>query len=156
LPLAWAILIATGLLLTGSRGGIIATALGLFALFVLNVRKGAGASRRNEALLLLVIAILVAGAFTAFSDVVVGRLTTQGLYDLGRSAAWMLTLRSILTAPLLGFGYGTFAAVFPMFRDDSLGVYSLWDKAHNTYLEIFQGLGLLFGAMLIACVVNLV
>ena len=68
----------------------------------------------------------------------------------------MLTLRSLLSAPLLGFGYGTFAAVFPMFRDDSLSVYELWDKAHNTYLEIFQGLGLLFGAMLIACVVRLV
>jgi O-antigen ligase len=68
----------------------------------------------------------------------------------------MLTLRSILSAPFLGFGYGTFPAVFPMFRDDSLSVFSLWDKAHNTYLEIFQGLGLPFGAMLIACVVILV
>jgi O-antigen ligase len=43
-----------------------------------------------------------------------------------------------------------------MFRDDSLSVYFAWDKAHNTYLEIFQGLGLLFGAMLIGCVAILV
>jgi len=155
LPLACAVVIAAGFLLTGSRGGIIATVLGLFALVVLNLRNAAGGSGRNEALILLVIAILVGGTFIAFSDVFVGRLTTQ-VYDLSRPAAWMLTLRSLLSAPLLGFGYGTFAAVFPMFRDDSLSTYELWDKAHNTYLEIFQGLGLLFGAMLIACVVNLV
>ena len=75
-----------------------------------------------------------------------------------QAARWCgsLTIKSILSAPLLGYGYGTFSAVFPMFRDDSIGICGIWDKAHNTYLEIFQGLGLLFGAMLIACVVVLV
>jgi O-antigen ligase len=43
-----------------------------------------------------------------------------------------------------------------MFRDDSIGGSFVWDKAHDTYIEIFQGLGLLFGAALIACVVILV
>jgi O-antigen ligase len=156
LPLACTMVIAPSLLLTGSRGGIIATALGLLVLFGLNVHKTPGDSRRNDALLILVGAVFVVGTFIGFSDAVVGRLTSQGVYDGGRPAAWMLTLRSISTAPLLGFGYGTFSAVFPMFRDDSLSVDLLWDKAHNTYLEIFQGLGLLFGAMLIACVVLLV
>ena len=61
-----------------------------------------------------------------------------------------LTIESIRTAPLLGFGYGTFSSAFPMFRDDTLSISGFWDKAHNTYIEIFQGLGLLFGAMLIA------
>jgi O-antigen ligase len=40
-----------------------------------------------------------------------------------------------------------------MFRDDSLSIWEFWDKAHNTYLEVLQGLGLVFGAMLIASVV---
>ena len=31
-----------------------------------------------------------------------------------------------------------------------------WDKAHDTYVEVFQGLGLLFGAILIASVAVLV
>jgi O-antigen ligase len=94
--------------------------------------------------------------FTVFSDVFVGRLTAQGLYDAGRPAVLIVTLKSILSAPLLGYGYGTFSAVFPMFRDDSVGNWGLWEKAHNTYLEIFQGLGVLFGTLLIACVVVLV
>ena len=156
LPLSFTAVIVTSLMLTGSRGGIIATALGLFALLVLNMRKGAGGSRRNEVLLLLFAAIALATAFVAFSDVFVERIAAQGLHEAGRPAMWMLTIRSILTTPFLGYGYGTFSAVFPMFRDDSIGTWGIWDKAHNTYLEIFQGLGLLFGAMLIACVVALV
>jgi O-antigen ligase len=155
LPLAFAVVIMASVLLTGSRGGIIATALGLFTLFALSARKRGG-SRWNEALLLGFAAILVATAFIAFSDVFVGRLLSRGLYDEGRRWAPLVILRSILSAPFLGYGYGTFEAVFPMFRDGSLSVLELWDKAHNTYLEILQGLGLVFGAMLIACVAVLV
>jgi hypothetical protein len=31
----------------------------------------------------------------------------------------------------------------------------MWQMAHDTYLEVFQGLGLLFGSMLVASVVML-
>jgi O-antigen ligase len=63
---------------------------------------------------------------------------------------------SILNVPLLGYGYGTFADVFPMFRDQSVGTWGQWEMAHDSYLEAFQGLGLLFGSMLVASVVLLV
>ena len=101
-------------------------------------------------------ALLVVVAFFAFSDVVVGRITERGLSDQGRPAVLNLTIKSILSAPVLGLGYGTFSSAFPMFRDDSVSILGFWDKAHNTYIEIFQGLGLLFGAMLIASVAVLV
>ena len=45
---------------------------------------------------------------------------------------------------------------FPMFRDQSVSTWGKWEMAHNTYLEVFQGLGLLFGSMLVASVVLLV
>jgi O-antigen ligase len=35
-------------------------------------------------------------------------------------------------------------------------VQGIWDHAHNTYLEILQGLGLVFGSMLLGSVVLLV
>jgi O-antigen ligase len=38
-----------------------------------------------------------------------------------------------------------------MFHEQSLGTTG-WIEAHNTYLEVFQGLGLLFGSMLVATV----
>jgi hypothetical protein len=43
-----------------------------------------------------------------------------------------------------------------MFHDKSVNVWIFWDMASNTYLEELQGLGLLFGTMLIASVVVLV
>jgi hypothetical protein len=154
LPLAFACVILTALLLTGNRGGIISTAFGLFVLCILNMRREG--SSRNEGLLVVFAALLAGSAFIGFGDMFVGRVTTQGLYDASRVWVQGLTIDSILSAPLLGFGYGTFAVAFPMFRDDGMSIVGFWDKAHNTYLEIFQGLGLLFGGMLIACVVLLV
>jgi O-antigen ligase len=71
-------------------------------------------------------------------------------------AVYLITLRSIFDAPLLGYGYGTFYDVFPMFRDQSINTGGIWEYAHNTYLEIFQGLGLLFGSMLVMSVILLV
>jgi O-antigen ligase len=155
LPLALTVVILPALLLTGSRGGVIATGLGLLALFVLSIRKTQG-SRQSDALLLVFAIILVASVFIAFSDLLLGRLEKQGLSDEGRPVVWMATINSILSAPVLGYGSGTFAAAFPMFRDDSVGIMGLWYRAHNTYLEVFQGLGLVFGAMLIACVAVLI
>jgi hypothetical protein len=71
-------------------------------------------------------------------------------------AVYTIAMRSIFDAPLLGYGYGTFADVFPMFRDQSAGTFNGWDVAHSTYLEVFQGLGLIYGSMLVASVVLLV
>ena len=71
-------------------------------------------------------------------------------------AVYVIMLRSIFDAPLLGYGYGTFVDVFPMFRDRSIDVKDLWTHAHNTYLEVFQGLGLVFGSALVASVIFLV
>src|SRR5260370_19172369 len=58
-------------------------------------------------------------------------------------------VRSILDRPFLGHGSGTFADIFPVYRDRSISVWGTWLEAHNTYLEILQGLGLVFGSMLL-------
>ena len=34
---------------------------------------------------------------------------------------------------------------FPMYRDQSIPTIGVWDLAHNTYLEVWLGLGLVFG-----------
>jgi O-antigen ligase len=159
LPLALGSVILTGLLLSGTRGGIIATGLGFLALLTLSMCRGERGSRSNlkhEALLFVIAALVVGVAFVGFGDVFVGRIERSGVFEQGRLQLFILTISSILTAPLLGFGYGTFSVAFSMFHDQSVNVWVFWDKAHNTYLETFQGLGLFFGAMLIASVVVLV
>ncbi|MEA2904178.1 MAG: hypothetical protein QOI12_1565 [Alphaproteobacteria bacterium] len=139
------------ILLTGSRGGVIATGFGLFALCVLTFRRGR--KRSSEPLELMVAAAVLAAAILfAFGDTFVANIAERGIRDTGRLAVYLITLWSILDAPWLGHGYGTFADVFPMYRDRSIGLQGTWEQAHNTYLEIFQGLGVVFGSMLVACI----
>jgi len=98
----------------------------------------------------------VAATFLVFGDAVLGKIAQRGFNDESRIGVYIITMRSILAAPLIGYGYGTFADVFPMFRDQSVNSWGQWQLAHNTYLEVLQGLGLLFGSMLLASVVLLV
>jgi O-antigen ligase len=100
--------------------------------------------------------LLMLATVLAFGDTLVGNLEERGISDANRMSVYVLTFRSILDVPLLGYGYGTFADVFPLYRDRSLGTNGTWGQAHNTYLEVLQGLGMVVGAMLIACVVLLV
>jgi O-antigen ligase len=151
---AFAILVA--LLMSGSRGGMVATAVGLSILGALTLRRRKDGSAEQREAIIVLGAVLLTGTFLIFGDILVEKFARQGVYDPGRVQVYAITLSSILHAPLLGYGYGTFADVFQMFRDRSLGTWGNWDMAHNTYLEVFQGLGLLFGAMLVASVVLLV
>jgi O-antigen ligase len=154
--LGTAFVILVALLLTGSRGGIGSTALGLFVLVALTLRLRKQHSAEQRGAIIAIGVLLVAVTFLAFGDAVIGKITQTGLQDASRMPVYITTIRSILAAPLIGYGYGTFADVFPMFRDQSVGTWAKWTMAHNTYLEVFQGLGLLFGTILAASVVLLV
>ncbi len=152
-PLGVAFVILVALLLTGSRGGVTATGLGLLVLGALTLGKQGLTDKIG---VIVFGALIIAAAFLVFGDTVIGNISRQGLYDESRMAVYFITFWSILKAPILGHGYGTFADVFPMYRDRSISVDGVWTQAHNSYLEIFQGLGLIFGAMLIASVLLLV
>jgi O-Antigen ligase len=154
--LAGGFVILVALLLSGSRGGIAATALGLTVLVILTLRVRRRGSVEQREVILIFGALLVAAAFLVFGDVLAGKISRAGFADQSRMGVYVITMGSILYAPLLGYGYGTFADVFPMFRDQSVNTWGVWWQAHNTYLEVFQGLGLLFGSMLVAGVVLLV
>jgi O-antigen ligase len=154
--LGGAFVILVALLLTGSRGGIASTALGVVVLATLTARLRKQQSVEQREAIIVVGALLMAATFVVFGDAVVGKIAQEGLRDASRMPVYIITMRSILSAPLIGYGYGTFADVFPMFRDQSVSTFDKWQMAHNTYLEVFQGLGLLFGAMLVASVVLLV
>jgi hypothetical protein len=155
LQLIAALITLVALLASASRGGVAATALGLFVLFVMSFsRDKRRFSERIEEIIFVIVAV-VAGFFF-FGDMLLGRITSEGLADVNRLSVYLIILQSILDSPFLGFGAGTFAEVFPMYRDRSISVIEVWDKAHNSYLDIFQGLGLVFGAMLIGALAYLV
>jgi O-antigen ligase len=151
--LAGAFLTLVALCLTGSRGGLFATGFGLLALLLLG--RGRESDRRERLAAIVLPLFLIAVTLLVFGGIVEDKIEQAGLYDTNRMAVYVLTLRSIAGAPVLGYGYGTFVDVFPMYRDRSIDVFGLWAQAHDTYLEVFQGLGLVFGSMLIGCVVIL-
>jgi O-Antigen ligase len=148
-------LLMVALLLTGSRGGVASTGLALGVLCVLVHRHGGSRNRhrnRERYAPILFGLVLVTATLYAFGGVVTGNLDERGIADANRMSVYLLTLRSILDLPALGYGYGTFVDVFPMYRDQSISVAGIWGQAHDTYLEVFQGLGLVFGTVLIATV----
>ena len=153
--LGGAFLTFVALLLTGSRGGLFGIGFGIFALLMLGGRRESERNPHRFALLILSIVVLAFILFI-FGGQVGDKLGHAGLYDSGRLAVYVLVLRSIMNALLQGYGYGTFVDVFPMYRDHSIEVLGTWAQANDTYLEIFQGLGVVFGSLLIGCVVLLV
>ncbi|HWD58321.1 MAG TPA: O-antigen ligase family protein [Stellaceae bacterium] len=154
LPLAGAFILLVALLLTGSRGGVIATGAGLLLLAFLSRPRGTGAARALS--IIGPVIVLITATLFAFGGLFVDSIEQRGISDSERLSVYLLTMRSILDSPLLGHGYGAFADVFPLYRDRSLSVQGVWSEAHNTYLEVFQGLGLMFGLMLVASVILLV
>jgi len=145
------VVILVALLGSVSRGGILSTALGVFALLALSF--GRRRRRRGEHIetIIFVTAAIVA-VFLFFGDRIVGRIASVGLEDASRMSVDTIVVHAIQDSPLLGFGYGAFADVFPLYRDQSISPFGVWDMAHNTYLEVFLGLGLIGGAALIGAV----
>ncbi len=136
------------MMVTGSRAG---AAFGLTALtlsiavhFMLRELSAARAGKARAAPYKAALAVLGGLAvFGLFGGPVLMRMEARGL-DVQRWCAWHGTWQSILERPLTGSGFGTFAEVFPRFRDpDCLGTGGWWDRAHNGYLEFVAGTGLI-------------
>jgi O-antigen ligase len=156
---AW-MLLATALLLSASRGGLISATAGLVAA-VTAFSASPATSRRSRAVaaaLLLVLAI----AFAAFSGGrVAERLASTEAAAEDRPIVWALTTNEIARRLWVGVGYGAFEEAFHALRPAQLGGY--FDKAHNTYLEDAMELGVPAAAALtfaaavaaIGCVVGL-
>jgi O-antigen ligase len=82
---------------------------------------------------------MAAVAFWLTSEMLIDRLDRGGLEDNLRFAAYGLISESSRDNPLLGFGYGTFADSFRLYRSDAITGYL--DRAHNSYLENIFELG---------------
>ncbi len=138
------LVIATALLLTASRAGASSTLLGLVVL-LWTALLARTIPRRQAAGLLLLLLLAGAGVLAISGENLVQRLArteTQELTLRGRGSTYAVTVRAIGDAPLRGTGYGTFRDVFPLYRDESIEVPLIWDKAHSTYLENALELGI--------------
>jgi O-antigen ligase len=144
LQLAAGLACFVALLLTGSRGGLICTALGLLvaiALMLTNRSKprfwylaGSGG----------VALVLTAGWLSQ-----TGRIGSKGLFDEARWSVYEYCLAAIRQRPLLGAGAGTFADLFPSLRANGFSGWGVWDYAHSTILEIAVEMGIPIAALVV-------
>lgn len=137
-------LCAVGLLLSQSRGGLVATVGGLIGL------SAAVAVARRPPWRRLRRGLAVAG----LSAIVLAALAGGGLFERfgargvdasDRLLAWAASLDAVAARPWLGHGLGSFDTVFPAWRPEALDGH--WDLAHATPLEMAVELGLPLAAL---------
>ena len=140
------------LLLTGSRGGLICSSLGLLVAISLMI-----ANRVRPGFWYAVGSAFVALAGTAVLLSGMGRIGSQGLFDDARWSVYGYCIDAIRQRPLLGSGAGTFGDLFPSLRTDDFSTWGVWDYAHSTILEIAVEMGIPIAAMVVvASVASLV
>ncbi|KPL51901.1 hypothetical protein ABB55_06400 [Prosthecomicrobium hirschii] len=143
------------LFLSTSRGGFIATAIGFLVVFI-QMSRGAPTDRASSRWHGLAGLGLILAVFALFGGLALQRLQVQGADD-SRLCAYLSTLSAIRDNWLFGTGFGTFADIFPLYRDPACAsIEGVWDRAHNSYLEATLGLGLGFVVLLVFVVGRLV
>jgi O-antigen ligase/polysaccharide polymerase Wzy-like membrane protein len=131
-------------LLTGSRGGLICSSLGLLVAIGLMIAN----SMRPKFWYML------GGAGLALTVMLVwlsgmGRIGSQGAFDDARWSVYQYCAEAILQRPLLGAGLGTFGDLFPALRGPDFEMLGVWEQAHSTILEIFFEMGIPIGALIV-------
>jgi O-antigen ligase len=134
-----------GLLLTGSRGGLACTAMGLVVAMMLMA-----ANKWKLPLWRMLALAVTASALTAIWVSSTGRIASQSLIDDNRLSVYYLSLQAISERPLLGAGAGTFPDLFPALRSSDLWTWGVWDYAHSTLLEIAFEMGIPIAAIIAA------
>lgn len=95
--------------------------------------------------------LIIVGLFALFAGRSVYRLEEAGTED-GRWCVFASAIAGIRDNWLWGAGYGTFQDIFPLYRDsECAGLFGVWERAHNVFLEGWLGLGAPF---LVALVVG--
>jgi O-antigen ligase len=137
---AW-MLLATALLLSQSRGGVLATLAGLVAFLAAIALAGEMLRRARGAAAALILALAL--SFLAISGgAVASRLLWADTALENRAEIWADAIDEIARRPFLGDGYGTFAEVYPSIRTHDEAGDRYVDKAHNTYIEEALELGI--------------
>ncbi|MBB3951178.1 hypothetical protein GGQ76_002476 [Aureimonas jatrophae] len=144
-----------GLFLTRSRGALLATLIAHALFAILLVRTDVlTEGRRKLALIAACLAALVL-VVLAFGAQTIWRMEVQGV-DPERLCVYRSTWRAFQDNWIFGTGLGTFTDVFPAYRDpDCVGVRSLWNRAHNTWLEGLMTMGVVFVPLAAFSVVRL-
>ncbi|MDP3791833.1 MAG: O-antigen ligase family protein [Candidatus Omnitrophota bacterium] len=142
---------AGGIILTYSRGGLLAMVIVLAALFIKSRKK----------IMMIVTAILVLIIFLPhIGDKYTGRMGTIATYEedpsaMIRIATWRSGINMLEKHTLLGVGAGNFNDLFIDYAPPEMKKYADYTMSiHNMFLQIFSETGLLGGGLFIFIIIS--
>jgi hypothetical protein len=152
------VLTIMALLLTKSRAGITSTFVAILVLMpFLMLNRGEdkplssfAPRKRSKLVTLLKIVVgtlLVVTFYSTFAGRMLLRAETRGPDN--RFCIIPGILNAINDNLWTGTGFGSFADVFPAYRNPECWMPDFWERAHNSYLEALLGLGVIFAVALI-------
>ncbi|HEV8335064.1 MAG TPA: O-antigen ligase family protein, partial [Candidatus Polarisedimenticolia bacterium] len=144
------------LVMAGSRGGLFSTFVVAGSYAAIHLAPLGRKSRRPRlAVLLAFLPLLLVVAVGILYTLYGGELMRPSDPEVGlepsfsaRLHAWKAIGRMVAANPLTGTGLGTFALAFPIFK--TYGDTSIWQQAHNDYLQVLAESGAIGLALLAA------
>ena len=149
LPALMFMLCLAAMLLTGSRAGVVISLVAMVAASPLFFSRRL--SRTSAVGIALAAGVGVALVlFETIGAGVNARFELDQLATGGRWEAYRSTLEIIADYPWLGTGLGTFAWIFPAYRSGTISIRGVWDRAHDTALELTSEMGIPLALMVAA------
>lgn len=147
-------LMGVALLLSGSRGGLVALLAEVFFLVILTTNSGSyGQFVLKIGMSVALVASIIIGAVLIGGESSLTRIAETAVsqdISTNRVHIWSVTLEIIKNNLLFGAGIGAFAAAYTQY--DSLGGIQRVEQAHNDYLQVLADagiIGLIIGAFFI-------
>ncbi len=145
------LLCGVGILLTGSRAGVVTTALSLLVFVQLSVYL-AGKQDIRRRLKWIFISIVLLASIVGIQNTI-AKFMTSPLHAGGRMTRWPDSLKMALDYPIAGTGFGTYNYAFFLYDSDGVK----WSThAHNDYLEVLTDGGAIGGMVFLFFVWSLV
>jgi O-antigen ligase len=142
------ILCLAAMLLTRSRAGVVFSLAVMIIAPVLFFRQRW--PRKSGAAIVVVAGMgLALVLLETLGSGVNSRFDIDQLADGGRWEVYRSTLRMITDYPWFGTGFGTFVWNFPAYRSEAIPILGIWDRAHNTLLELTSEAGIPLASLIV-------
>ena len=128
------------IILSQSRAGV----FGLVSAFFLVITFVSFFDKRIEKKFRIMsfLILFLIGLYLLFGQDLMTRMNADG-FTLGeRVVQWNITLQAIVDAPLMGYGAGSYATVFQIYREHTDLRQVIFDQSHNEYLQLWLEQGL--------------
>jgi O-antigen ligase len=148
IALSMFVLCLAAMLLTGSRAGVVFSLAVMIIAPVLFFRRRW--PRKGAAAVVVVAGMgLALVLLETLGSGVSSRFDIDQLADGGRWEVYRSTLRMITDYPWFGTGFGTFVWSFPAYRSEAIPISGIWDRAHNTLLELTSEAGIPLASLIV-------